>query len=150
MGKIDAVIARLSGQRVYIDTNVFIYFLDRHPVYFETASRFLAACAARQMFATTGDAAVAEVMVGPYRRDDPALVTRFRRFFAQPHFLTIAAHDATVFDAAAVLVARKRLKFIDALHVATALHAGCPFFITNDTAIKSNDNLEVVSLAKFV
>lgn len=55
-----------------------------------------------------------------------------------------------MFDDAAKLVARKRLKFIDALHVATALTAGCPFFMTNDTGIRSSDSLEVVQLGELL
>jgi predicted nucleic acid-binding protein len=147
MGKVAAAIARLAGQRVYIDTNVFIYFLDKHNTYFEVVSQFFQACIRREIFGTTGDAAVAEVMVGPYRQDNPALAARFKRFFAQKNFLTIVGHDR---DAAAMLVARKRLKFIDALHIATAVHAGCQFFITNDAGISSNEGLEVISLAELL
>ncbi len=150
MGKIDSAIARLLGQRAYIDTNVFIYFLDRHDVYFDVVSQMFQACACRQIFAFTGDAAVAEVMNGPYRQDDPALAARFKRFFAQKNFLTIAAHDSHAFDAAAMLVARKRLKFIDALHVATALQQGCAYFITNDAGIKPGASIEVICLADLI
>ena len=139
--------ARLRGQRVYIDSNIFIYFLDKHDTYFEVVSQFLQACIKREIFGTTGDAAVAEVMVGPYRQDNPALAACFKRFFAQKNFLTVISHDRAVFDAAAMLVARKRLKFIDALHLATAVHAGCQFMLTNDAGISSNDGIEVVSLA---
>lgn len=71
----------------------------------------------------TGDAAVAEVMVGPYRHDDPVPAGCFKPFFSRPNFLAITAHDAAVLDAASLLVARKRLKFIDALHGATVLKA---------------------------
>lgn len=139
--------ARLGGQRVYIDANVFIYFLDKHDTYFELVSHFFQACVKREIFGTTGDAAVAEVMVGPYRQDNPALAARFKRFFAQKNFLTIIGHDRAVFDAAAMLVARKRLKFIDALHLATAVQAGCQYLITNDAGISSSEGIEVISLA---
>ena len=50
---------------------------------------------------------------------------------------------------AAMLAARKRMKFIDALHVATAVHAGRRFFMTKDAGIGSSADLaglEVVSL----
>jgi predicted nucleic acid-binding protein len=38
------------------------------------------------------------------------------------------------------------LKFIDALHCATAIQAGCKFFVTNDGGIQSSDVLEVISV----
>lgn len=150
MGKIGAILARMAGQRVYFDTNIFIYFLDRHPNYFDVVAPLFKACVDRTVFGTTGDAAVAEVMVGPYRSDDPTLAVRFKRFFSQQHFLSVESHSPEVFDAAAMLVARKRLKFIDALHVATAVHTGCRFFITNDSGIASSESLTVIQLNELV
>ncbi len=132
MGKIDTILDRISGQRVYIDANIFIYFLDRHPTYFDTVSSLFQSSVDQKFFATTGDIAVAEVMVGPYRNNDIMLITRFQRFFAEKKFLTVVAHDRDVFDIATLLVAQKRMKFIDALHIATALSVGCTTFITND------------------
>ena len=34
MGTIEETLKRLQGHRVYLDTNVFIYFLDRNPDFF--------------------------------------------------------------------------------------------------------------------
>lgn len=34
MGTIEETLKRLQGHKVYLDTNVFIYFLDRNPDYF--------------------------------------------------------------------------------------------------------------------
>ena len=43
MGKIAATLARMRGQRVYIDANYFIYFLARHEIYFEAAASVMRA-----------------------------------------------------------------------------------------------------------
>jgi predicted nucleic acid-binding protein len=150
MAKIDAAsarFARLAGQRVYIDTNLFIYFLDRHPVYFSAVAALFQASMDQVFFATTGDVAVAEVMVGPYRHDDPSLAARCKQFFAQSQLLTVVAHQRQVFDSAAQLSAKKRMKFIDALHVATAIDVGCTAFITNDMGVPSVQGLDVIQLA---
>ncbi len=146
MGTLEATLARLAGKRVYIDANIFIYFLDRHPTYFDVVAAFFKGCAAKEIIGVTGEAAIAEVMVFPYRKDEPALIARFKRFFAQKNFLMIASHDHSVFEATTMLVARKRLKFIDALHVATAIQTDCPFFITNDSALTTTEGLEVIQL----
>ncbi len=55
MGKIDILLDRISEQRVYLDTNIFIYFLDRHLTYFDTMSSLLQASADQRYFVTTGD-----------------------------------------------------------------------------------------------
>lgn len=145
-----AEMAAMSGQRVYIDTNVFIYFLSGHPTYFEASSRVISACAESSVFGFTGDAAVAEVMVGAYKHADPTLTTRFKLFFAQRNFLTITTHGAQVFDAVAQLVAKGGLIFIDALHIATAINSKCAYFVTNDKGIKSSTHLKVVQLEQLV
>jgi predicted nucleic acid-binding protein len=140
----------MAGQRAYIDTNVFIYFLSTHPTYFDASARVIKACAESSIFGFTGDAAVAEVMVGAYKHTDPTLAIRFKHFFSQRNFLTIAAHDAQTFDAAAQLVAKGGLKFIDALHMATAVHSQCTYFVTNDKGIKSGTHLQVVQLEQML
>ena len=141
---------QMAGHRVYIDTNVFIYFLSRQPTYFDASARVIKACAESSIFGFTGDAAVAEVMVGAYKHTDPTLASRFKLFFSQKNFLTIAAHDAQTFDAAAQLVAKGGLKFIDALHMATAVHNQCAYFVTNDKGIKSGTQLQVVQLEQML
>ena len=141
-----SVLGKLAGQRVYIDTNVFIYFLSHHPSYFAASALVMSACAESRIFGFTGDAAVAQVMAGAYKHPDPTLAAQFKSFFSRNNFLTIAAHDAQTFDAAAQLVAKGGLKFIDALHVATAVQSQCKYFLTNDKGIKSGAHLEVVQL----
>ena len=141
-----SLLGKLAGQRVYIDTNVFIYFLSRHPGYFDAAALVMTACGESRIFGFTGDAAIAEVMAGAYKHPDPTLAAQFKSFFLRNNFLTIASHNAQTFDAAAQLVAKGGLKFIDALHVATAIQSQCKYFLTNDKGIKSGAHLEVVQL----
>jgi predicted nucleic acid-binding protein len=38
MGTIEEALKRLQGHKVYLDTNVFIYFLDRNPDYFQNTT----------------------------------------------------------------------------------------------------------------
>ena len=146
MGTIEALLARLGAQRVYLDSNVFIYFLDRNPVYFPLVAPLLAAIDGGDIIGVTGDAAVAEVMVRPYQTGDPTLVAGIKSFFGTAGFLSVRSHDAAAFDLAAQLRARHGMKFIDALHVATAIGAECRFLITNDGDFRSQVAIEVISL----
>ena len=145
-GKLTFDLARMKGRRVYFDTNVFVYFLDRNPKYFSVVVPLMDAAATGDILAWTGDAAIAETMVQPYRVDDPALLARCKGFFATEGFLRILSHDAQAFDLAAQLRAKRGLKFIDALHCATALLGTCSFWVTNDAGIQSDDALEVIQL----
>ena len=146
MGKIAALLARMSGKRVYMDTNIFIYFLEQREGYFECVAPIIEACEAGKFIGYTGDVAVAETMIQPYREDNLSLVANFKAFFASENFLSIQSHDAAIFDLAAQLRAKHGMKLIDALHYATALKAGCSFFLSNDAGIKSDTLMEVIAI----
>lgn len=136
----------MRGQRVYIDTNVFIYFLAQHPVYFDTAAAILQACDSGNIHGITGDAVVAELLVQPYRLNDTATIAAIQRWFARENFIKRLSHDAASFELAAKLRGTQGGKLIDALHYATALNGQCRFLITNDHAFKSSGQLQVVTL----
>lgn len=150
MGKIKATLARLAAQRVYIDANAFIFFLDRHDRYFSVVAPIFQDCFKQRIFATTGAAAVAEVMVHPYRSGDAALIAHVKSFFNQKNFLTIAGHDIALFDTAAMLAGQRKMKLIDALHYATAQQNQCKFFLTNDHRISSSDSLTVIQIDQLI
>jgi hypothetical protein len=54
MDKLTAILARVQGKRVYLDTNVFIYFLDRHDLYFDVVLPFFQLFNEGLSFAYTG------------------------------------------------------------------------------------------------
>ncbi len=145
MDALSTTLARMVGQRVYFDTNVFIYFLDQGPL-FDVVAPLLAACVEGRMMGCTGDAAVAETMVMPYRHRNVTQIAQFKAFFGLEGFLTIYAHTAQTFDLAAQLAGTQGMRLMDALHCATAIQCGCHFLVTNDGGIKSSDGLEVISV----
>lgn len=70
-----------------------------------------------------------ECRVGAYQLGDAELLRRYDDFFART---TMFSMTAAVFDRAAELRARHRIKTPDALHLAAALEHGCDEFWTND------------------
>ena len=136
----------LDGHRVYFDANAFIYFLDQHPRYVDLVTPIFEAAYAGQLEAVTGQIAVAEVMVGPYRSGDQRIIERTAAFFETPNLFDIRPHGHREFDEAARLRARTSLLLVDALHVATARHSGCDYFVTNDARIRSESDLTVLQI----
>lgn len=149
MDPVARALARLRGQRAYIDSNFFIYFLTRHPAGFAAAAGVLKACDRGEIIGATGDAVVAELLVKPYRDNDTAATHGIRQLLAREHFIQRLPHDAACFELAAELRGKQGGKLIDALHYATALRAGCRFLLTNDHAFKSNERLTVLRLEDF-
>jgi len=146
MGKVEALLASMEGQRVYFDANYLIYFFDRREPFFQAVTPFFIACDAGKIFGFTGDAAVAELMFYPYKTKNETEIARGKEFFARENFLSVQSHNADTFDLAAQLGAKRGMKLIDALHYATALKAGCSFFLSNDAGIKSDTLMEVIAI----
>lgn len=147
MGALKETLDLLQGQQVYLDTNIFIYFLDRNPDYFPFVQPIIEAVASGSIIGCTGDAVIAEILVKPYQSGNFQLVASIKSFFRSENFLSVYSHNAEAFDLAVQLRAKYNQKFIDALHYATAIIAGCKFIITNDSGIKSNNLIEVIHLS---
>jgi predicted nucleic acid-binding protein len=149
MGTIEKLLCQLHGRHVYLDTNILIYFLDKNPDYFPVAAAVIESIESGSIAGYTGDAVIAEILVKPYQSGNIELVSSIKAFFNTENFLTICRHDAESFDLAAQLRAKYSQKFIDALHYATAIRAGCQAIITNDNGIRTSERLEVISLSKY-
>ena len=146
MGEVGVGLATMWGRRVYIDANAFIYFLDRHPAYIERVTPFFEAAYEGRVVAVSGDVAVAEVMVGPYRTGDEELIRGTSAFFETRNLIDIRSHTARDFDEAARLRGARGLALVDALHLATARRAQCDYLLTNDPRLPSIPGLEVVRI----
>ena len=150
MGNVEALLARMADQRVYLDSNIFVYFLDRNPEYFPVVAPIMQGVESGRIPGRAGDAALAEVMVKPYRMGDPALIAAIKAFFGAARSLSILPHDTESFDLASQMRARHGMKFLGALHVATALRAGFRYFLTNDTDFRALDVIEIVAIGALI
>jgi predicted nucleic acid-binding protein len=150
MDKISSIIARIQGQRVYIDTNIFVYFLEQHEQYFDVVLPFFQLFNEGRSLAYTGDAAVAEVLYKLYQVDDLLRVNEFKSFFDDDEFITVLPHTTKVFELTAQVSPKHKMKMIDALHYSTAIMAGCSFFLTNDAGFVSSERIEVIQLGELV
>ena len=148
MVKISESLAELKGQSVYIDANIFIYFLDGEEPFLSKVIPFLEAVMDGDIIGFTGDAVIAEVMVHPYKFGNLSTIERFKAFFAQKDFLTILSHEAKAFDLAAQLSGTKGMKLVDSLHMATAIQEGCSYMLTHDNGMKSVDGIRIIQLSK--
>ena len=146
MDKITHSLSRIRGQRVYVDTNIFIYFLERNDRYFESVVPFFQLFNDGLSLAYTGDAVVAETLYKPYQVNDTLRVSEFKEFFSNDEFITVLPHTKKVFELAAELSPKRGMKLIDALHYATAALAGCKFILTNDQGFNSSESMEVILL----
>jgi predicted nucleic acid-binding protein len=131
---------------VYLDANVFIYFLERHAEFIDAVTPVFEAAYAGRLVAVTGQVGVAEVMVGPYRTRDAEIIRGTTEFFETRNLFEIRAHGTRDFDDAARLRADIGLPLVDALHLATARRAQCEYFLTNDSRMPDIPGLTVIQV----
>lgn len=138
------------GDRVYLDTNLFIYAVEAIAPYAERVSPLFQAADLGTVRLVTSLLALAETLVMPCRRGDDTLITTYRELFTHPPSgLLVAQLDAATLERAARLRATiGSLRLPDAIHLATAESEQCDLFLTNDRRLKDMTVLPVVVLAE--
>ncbi|MDR0273786.1 MAG: type II toxin-antitoxin system VapC family toxin [Burkholderiaceae bacterium] len=147
MGSLENTLAALRGHSVYFDTNVFIYFLKRDKGYFEKCLPFFQAVEEGLITGVSGDLAIAELLVKPISDNDIIGAEKIRALFDGQGRFRALAHDRSTLELAAHIRAAQKLPMIDAIHLATAIKAGCGYIITNDEQVaRRAKGIEVIRL----
>jgi predicted nucleic acid-binding protein len=131
---------RLGGRlaahaRIGLDTAVFVYHLEAHPIYSPLTQEVLAGVESGRWTAVTSTVTIMELTVRPWQLDRPAVARAYEALLV--HFPHLSLIDVTrdVARRAAQLRARYRIRPADALQVSTALVHGAMAFVTNDRAL---------------
>jgi predicted nucleic acid-binding protein len=129
-----------------IETAPFIYFTEKRPGYVDKVRAIFQFWIEHELTLITSTIALTECLVKPLRDGDTTLVAAYSDLFETTDGLHLVSVNAAVARRAADLRARYNLKTPDALHVATALEAGCDAFLTNDADLKRVSELRVLVL----
>ena len=134
-----------------LDTSVFIYHLEAHPVYLPLTRELLAGVETGRWTAVTSMVTVMELTVRPWQLDRPAVARAYEALLVHFPHLILADVTRDVARRAAQLRARYRIRPADALQVATALIHEATAFVTNDRLLtRLSPALDVVMLDNFV
>ncbi len=137
-----------SSGPVYLDTSGFIYSVERIEPYRTLLEPVWMQAQAGQFAIVSSDLVVLETLVKPLRENDAVVETLFKSLFDASEVDLIPVTRA-LWEEAAILRAETGLKTPDALHAATAIHAGCTLFVTNDIDFRRVEGLPVVILDDF-
>jgi predicted nucleic acid-binding protein len=122
--------------RIFLDTNIIIYFVQDPPGWGPRAAARLGALRAAGDVPVVSDLTRMECRVKPLQAGDAVLLAGFDAFFAAPG-LEVVGLTAAVCDRATHLRATYNFKTPDALQLAAAIVHGCDGFLTNDTRLRA-------------
>jgi predicted nucleic acid-binding protein len=129
----------LTGTTVYLDANVFVYFLEGYSPLSEVLGRMFAEIDGGRIQAVTSELTLAEVLVKPIRDANTNAIAQYEQILQPRSAFHIAPVSRPVLIEAARLRASTQVKLPDAIHIATASLTGCKIFPTNDQRINVAD-----------
>jgi predicted nucleic acid-binding protein len=144
-------LSKIRGQKVYFDTNIIIYVINNTAEFVDVCIPFFEAIENGDIIGCSGDVTIAELLVKPMQINDMLAISNIKAMFDVGGYFETFAHDRATFELAAHIRATKGLKFIDALHTATAINNGCGCIITNDKPLaRKVTGLEAVDIKDFL
>ncbi|HEX4497505.1 MAG TPA: PIN domain-containing protein [Thermoanaerobaculia bacterium] len=132
-----------------LDSAIFIYYMEENPRYLPLVDLIFDAVIEGRLTVATSALTLLETQVVPLRAGNEVLARQYERFLTRSESLRLVPIDHGLLRAAAHVRATTRLKTPDALHVAAALSADCPVFLTNDGRIPSLPGLRVLQLEDY-
>ena len=126
----------LNSVRIYLDSCIAIYYVERHPLFFPYIRDQLIPTNGIEPTVVLSDLTRLECRIHPIRSSNNLLLARFDEFFGLPDLEWVII-NRQVFDLATDFRARFDLKTPDALHLAAAFHQGCDEFWTNDLQLQT-------------
>ena len=130
---------------VYLDSNGFIYSVERVEPFRTLLEPMWQRARAGDFVIVSSEIVILETLVKPLREGD-AMLERLLLSLLDAREVSLIPMTRELWSDAARLRADSNLSVPDALHAATALHAGCDLFVTNDTDFRRIPDLPTVIL----
>lgn len=129
-----------------VDTMLFVYHFEGNERFGPAAGRLLQAAEDGRCRLVASVLALLEVLVVPKRHGKDDLCQRYRDLFESFPNLSLVPIECEVVEIASDLRARHDLRTPDALHLATAIHAGAESFVSEDRRLRGIQGVRVVGL----
>ena len=139
---------KLRGKRVYFDANIFIYLMEGLPAFQAQMAEIRACLLNDKTDFVTSELTLCEVLVLPFRQNDTQLVAQYRQLIEDSGAFDLLATNRETYIRASLYRAQFRMKTPYALHMASAVEAGCEVFVTADRGVKGPRGIEVLALGE--
>ena len=125
-----------SGQNVALDTVIIIYFLEKHPQFYQLVKDLFYRIELGDIRAGMSSLVFAELLVPAFRLNNKSQADNIIQLLNVFPNLLISPVTTKISIESAKLRADYNLRTPDAIHAATALHNKSDFLITNDKSLQ--------------
>lgn len=136
--------------RIALDTSVIIYSVEKVQPYFDLLAPIWQSAKQGKYTLYGSELLLLEVLVKPLQNSDAVLESAFRQLLTNSRELSLLPISRAVLESAGKLRAEHGIKTPDAIHLATAILAGCSFVVTNDSAWRKAAGISVVVLDDYL
>jgi predicted nucleic acid-binding protein len=142
------IISKISGRRIYLDTNIWIYAFEGFPNYSAHIEEIFKIIDSGLSIAVSSELTLAEILIKPFMDDNIILQSLYRKTFKKSEKLDLIPINQEILIESARISANYRIKLPDAIHIASAILSECSIFITNDNQFKKLPDLELILLSE--
>ncbi len=136
----------LNQNRVYFDTNIFIYLVEGIEKYQTLSNHFLN----NSSQVTTSELTLSECLVKPKMNHNKELEDFYIQMIFYNSLVESIPINRDILVKSSEVRAKYGIKHFDAIHIATAIQSGCSSIVTNDKQFKSIEEIDVLYLDDFL
>lgn len=136
--------------RILVDTNSFIYFMEDNEVYADLLQIVFAMIESGKIFGITSTLVLTEVLTKPIKDENKKLQAQYTAFLTYFPNLYLRDVDRNVAKRAAKIRARYGIKTPDSIFIATAFEEHAAAIITNDIRLKKVEGIDFVILDDYI
>jgi predicted nucleic acid-binding protein len=137
-----------AGARLYLDANIFIYFVEGHPAFANALALLFRGIDEGSIIAVTSELTLAEVLVKPLADGKPGIAEVYENVLATASKIQMTPVSRDLLLASARLRAEWGGKLFDAIHIATALASNCDILLTEDRGIRTPPALTILRVGQ--
>lgn len=142
-----ALASALAGHRlIALDTSVWIYHFEGSAAYGQAADSVLEVIAQGRIGAVASELVLLELLVAPLKKKTQDVADEIELTLLHFPHLQLTPVTCAVLVRAAEIRARYGMRTPDAIMLATAIESGATLAVTNDSAWRKVDEIEVLLL----
>ncbi len=141
-----AILEGFPDGKLYLDTNIFIYAVEAVAEYSVAVETLFGRIDDGSIAAATSELTLAEVLAKPFEAGRHDIARIYEDMLTPSAWLSVLPVERATLIEAARLQSRLALRLPDAIHVATAIAAGCTAVVSNDRRLRVPAELKLLRL----